>query len=53
MKEDRSFKLNGRIWVESDSGRFLGTGRVGLLECIKASQCLYCHLTMNINVAFF
>ncbi|HTD40659.1 MAG TPA: hypothetical protein VK671_08570 [Mucilaginibacter sp.] len=37
MKEDKSFKLNGRIWIESDSGRLLGPGRVELLERIKAS----------------
>jgi len=37
MKQDKPLRLNGRIWIETDSGRLLGPGRVELLERIKAS----------------
>lgn len=30
-----SYKVNGRIWIESDKGPFLGLGRVELLVKIK------------------
>jgi len=35
--EGQTFKLNGRIWVETPDGKILGRGRVELLERIKAS----------------
>ena len=31
------FKLNGRIWVETQDGKVLGPGRVELLERVRAS----------------
>ena len=30
----RSYRLNGRLWLETDDGRFLGIGRLELLERI-------------------
>ncbi len=30
-----SYKVNGRIWIESDKGPFLGLGRVDLLVKIR------------------
>ena len=35
-----TYKLNGRIWIESPDGKLLGHGRVELLERIKASGSL-------------
>ena len=32
----RSYRLNGRLWLETDDGRFLGIGRLELLERIAA-----------------
>lgn len=32
-----TFKLNGRIWIETANGKVLGRGRVELLERIQAS----------------
>ena len=32
----RSYRLNGRLWLETDTGRFLGIGRLELLEQIAA-----------------
>ena len=29
-----SYRLNGRLWLETDDGRFLGIGRLELLERI-------------------
>jgi len=37
MDEDKHFKLNGRIWIESESGRLFGKGRIELLERIQNS----------------
>ncbi len=37
MEKAAPLRLNGRIWIELDSGRLLGPGRVELLERIKAS----------------
>ena len=31
-----SYRLNGRLWLETDDGRFLGIGRLELLEQIAA-----------------
>ncbi|MBH8560173.1 winged helix-turn-helix domain-containing protein [Hymenobacter negativus] len=31
-----SYRLNGRLWLETDEGRFLGIGRLELLEQIAA-----------------
>ena len=31
------FKINGRIWIETQEGKVLGPGRVELLERIRAS----------------
>ena len=31
-----SYRLNGRLWLETDGGRFLGIGRLELLEHIAA-----------------
>ncbi|WP_457069472.1 winged helix-turn-helix domain-containing protein [Hymenobacter sp. UYAg731] len=43
----RSYRLNGRLWLETDDGRFLGIGRLELLERIaelgsisKAAQAM-------------
>ncbi|MEO6149367.1 MAG: ModE family transcriptional regulator [Mucilaginibacter sp.] len=35
--EDAPYNLNGRIWMEVNSGKVLGHGRVELLERIQAS----------------
>ena len=42
-----SYRLNGRLWLETDDGRFLGIGRLELLERIaelgsisKAAQAM-------------
>src|ERR1700709_345163 len=37
MKQEPHFKLNGRIWIETNNGRLLGIGRIELLERIKNS----------------
>ena len=37
MTQGPEFKLNGRIWIETDQGRLIGPGRVELLERIQAS----------------
>ncbi|MEQ8323304.1 MAG: LysR family transcriptional regulator [Vicingaceae bacterium] len=33
--EQGSFKIRNRIWIEGESGTFLGNGRVSLLEIIS------------------
>ena len=44
---DKTYRLNGRLWLETDDGRFLGIGRLELLERIaelgsisKAAQAM-------------
>ena len=32
----KTYCLNGRLWLETDDGRFLGIGRLELLEQIAA-----------------
>ncbi|WP_035562148.1 winged helix-turn-helix domain-containing protein [Hymenobacter sp. IS2118] len=32
----KTYRLNGRLWLETEDGRFLGIGRVELLEHIAA-----------------
>ncbi|WP_210521500.1 winged helix-turn-helix domain-containing protein [Hymenobacter terricola] len=32
----KTYRLNGRLWLETDEGRFLGIGRLELLEQIAA-----------------
>ena len=32
----KTYRLNGRLWLETDDGRFLGIGRLELLEHILA-----------------
>jgi molybdate transport system regulatory protein len=32
----KTYRLNGRLWLESEDGRFLGIGRLELLEHIAA-----------------
>lgn len=32
----KTYRLNGRLWLETDDGRFLGIGRLELLEHIAA-----------------
>jgi len=32
----KAYRLNGRLWLETDDGRFLGIGRLALLEHIAA-----------------
>ena len=32
----KTYRLNGRLWLETDEGRFLGIGRLELLEHIAA-----------------
>ena len=32
----KTYRLNGRLWLETDQGRFLGIGRLELLEHIAA-----------------
>lgn len=43
----KTYRLNGRLWLETDDGRFLGMGRLELLEHIdtlgsisKAAQAM-------------
>ncbi|MCI1189399.1 LysR family transcriptional regulator [Hymenobacter sp. DH14] len=43
----KNYRLNGRLWLETDEGRFLGIGRLELLERIaelgsisKAAQAM-------------
>nr|WP_294874251.1 LysR family transcriptional regulator [uncultured Pedobacter sp.] len=40
MSGQTNFKLNGRIWIETPTGKVLGHGRVELLERIHASGSL-------------
>ena len=47
LRPTLSYRLNGRLWVETDDGRFLGIGRLELLERIaelgsisKAAQAM-------------
>ncbi|MEJ2905790.1 winged helix-turn-helix domain-containing protein [Pedobacter panaciterrae] len=40
MNGQTNFKLNGRIWIETPTGKVLGHGRVELLERIHASGSL-------------
>lgn len=32
----KTYRLNGRVWLETEDGRFLGIGRLELLEHIAA-----------------
>ncbi|ALW83837.1 ModE family transcriptional regulator [Hymenobacter sedentarius] len=32
----KNYRLNGRLWLETDDGRFLGIGRLELLEQIAS-----------------
>lgn len=47
LKPTQTYRLNGRLWLETDEGRFLGIGRLELLERIaelgsisKAAQAM-------------
>jgi molybdate transport system regulatory protein len=47
LRADKTYRLNGRLWLETDEGRFLGIGRLELLERIaelgsisKAAQAM-------------
>jgi len=33
---EKMYRLNGRLWLETEDGRFLGIGRLELLEHISA-----------------
>jgi molybdate transport system regulatory protein len=35
LAESHQFRISGRLWVESESDRFLGPGRIELLEKIQ------------------
>ncbi|SNR59840.1 MULTISPECIES: winged helix-turn-helix domain-containing protein [Hymenobacter] len=35
LRSDRPFRLNGRLWVETDEDRFMGIGRLELLLQIQ------------------
>ena len=37
LKENQVFRANGRLWIEGPADRFLGIGRLELLERIQAS----------------
>jgi len=36
LQPAKTYRLNGRLWLETDEGRFLGIGRLELLEHIVA-----------------
>ena len=36
LRADLTFRLNGRLWVETDDDRFMGIGRLELLTQIQA-----------------
>ena len=36
LQPTKTYHLNGRLWLETDEGRFLGIGRLELLEHIAA-----------------
>ncbi|GAB3295378.1 winged helix-turn-helix domain-containing protein [Hymenobacter tenuis] len=36
LRDNLSFRLNGRLWVETDTDRFMGIGRLELLSQIQA-----------------
>ncbi|WP_345052751.1 winged helix-turn-helix domain-containing protein [Hymenobacter glaciei] len=47
LQPAKTYRLNGRLWLETDEGRFLGIGRLELLERIaelgsisKAAQAM-------------
>ena len=47
LQPTKTYRLNGRLWLETDEGRFLGIGRLELLERIaelgsisKAAQAM-------------
>ena len=47
LAPSKTYRLNGRLWLETDEGRFLGIGRLELLERIaelgsisKAAQAM-------------
>ena len=47
LQPAKNYRLNGRLWLETDEGRFLGIGRLELLEHIaelgsisKAAQAM-------------
>ncbi|UYZ63762.1 winged helix-turn-helix domain-containing protein [Hymenobacter weizhouensis] len=35
LRPDLTFRLNGRLWVETDDDRFMGIGRLELLTLIR------------------
>ena len=35
LRSDLNFRLNGRLWVETDDDRFMGIGRLQLLTLIQ------------------
>ncbi|MBC6989496.1 winged helix-turn-helix domain-containing protein [Hymenobacter sp. BT491] len=37
LRSDLTFRMNGRLWVESSEERFMGIGRLELLEKIEAT----------------
>ena len=37
MEAERSRKINGRIWLETETGKLIGKGRIELLERIIAT----------------
>ena len=36
LQPTKTYRLDGRLWLENDDGRFLGIGRLELLEHIAA-----------------
>ena len=36
LQPAKTYRLNGRLWLETEDGRFLGIGRLELLEQIAA-----------------
>lgn len=36
LSPTKNYRLNGRLWLETEDGRFLGIGRLELLEHIAA-----------------
>jgi molybdate transport system regulatory protein len=34
LKEEGAYKVTGKLWVEADTDRFFGTGRIELLQLI-------------------
>lgn len=35
LRDNLNFRLNGRLWVETDAERFMGIGRLELLTHIQ------------------